>query len=116
MENGQPESGRFKRSSLQAMALVVTATGAYDFTGLVSVVKSLGYQNHGRFHMLWLGLGSMEKYEEYVLSIPDVDFALRRKESRPRRSFCQGFLPRPRPAVGGRNGARARDGEDIQFV
>ena len=83
----------FQEIKLANRALVVTATGCYDFIELVALAKSLEDQDHDRFHKLYIRLGIMEKDEERGLSIPDIVTACARREAGQDIDYSRALFP-----------------------
>jgi len=83
----------FQEIKLANRALVVTATGTYDYKELVSVIKSLEDQDYKRYHWLWLRLGIMMRDEARGLSIPDIVMACGTRSSGQDIDYARAFFP-----------------------
>lgn len=83
----------FQEIKLASRALILTATGSYDFEELVSVLKRLEVEDHNRFNNLWLRFGIMAKDEEHGLSIPDIVMACGERRAGQDVDYARAFFP-----------------------
>ena len=83
----------FQEIKLASRALVLTATGTFDFHELVSEVESLEGQDYDRFHKLWIHLGAMEKDDKRGLSIPDLVFSCGKRKAGQDVDYARAFFP-----------------------
>ncbi|KAL8998330.1 MAG: hypothetical protein Q9188_006129 [Gyalolechia gomerana] len=83
----------FQEIKLAQHALVVTATGTYQYSDIVSYIKVLAYVQPHRYRSMYLRLAILEKNEERGLSIPDIVMACGSRRSGIDIDYARAFFP-----------------------
>ncbi|KAL8716775.1 MAG: hypothetical protein Q9225_005928 [Loekoesia sp. 1 TL-2023] len=83
----------FQEIKLAQCALVVTATGSYQYSAVVSHLKGLADAQPNRYRRLYLRLATLEKDEERGLSIPDLVMACGHRRSGVDIDYARAFFP-----------------------
>ncbi|KAL8931317.1 MAG: hypothetical protein Q9211_007057 [Gyalolechia sp. 1 TL-2023] len=83
----------FQEIKLAQRALVVTSTGTYQYSDIVSHVKGLADAQPHRYRAMYLRLAVLEKNEERGLSIPDIVMACGSRRSGMDIDYARAFFP-----------------------
>ena len=83
----------YQEIKLANRALILTATGSYDYKSIVDTLKSLEDQNYAYYHHLWLRIASMMKDEERGISIPDIVMSCVTRKSGQDVDYARAFFP-----------------------
>ena len=83
----------YQEIKLANRALILTATGVFEYRSVVDALHALEATEYPRYHDLWLRLASMMKDEEAGISIPDIIMSCGTRRSGQDVDYARAFFP-----------------------
>lgn len=83
----------YQEIKLADRALILTATGCFEYRSVVDTLHSLKTTDNSRYHALWLRLACMRKNEATGISIPDIIMSCGTRKSGQDVDYARAFFP-----------------------
>ena len=83
----------YQESKLANRALILTATGCFEYKSVVDALHALEATDHPRYHFLWLRLACMRRDDATGISIPDIIMACGVRRSGQDVDYARAFFP-----------------------
>ena len=83
----------YQEIKLASRALILTASGYFDYQSVVDTLSSLKATNHSRYHSLWIRLARMMKDEAVGISIPDIIMSCGARKTGQDVDYARAFFP-----------------------
>lgn len=83
----------YQEIKLASRALILTATGCFEYRSVVDALQTLKATDKSRYHSLWLRLACMMKDEATGISIPDIIMSCGTRKSGQDVDYARAFFP-----------------------
>lgn len=83
----------YQEIKLASRALILTATGCFEYRSVVDALHTLKATEKSRYHSLWLRLHCMMKDEATGISIPDIIMSCGTRKSGQDVDYARAFFP-----------------------
>ena len=83
----------YQEIKLASRALILTATGCFEYRSVVDTLHALKATDASRYHSLWLRLGCMMKDQATGISIPDIIMSCGTRKSGQDVDYARAFFP-----------------------
>lgn len=83
----------YQEIKLASRALILTATGCFEYGSVVDALHALKATDHPRYHSLWIRLASMIRNEATGISIPDIIMSCGTRRSGQDVDYARAFFP-----------------------